>query len=488
MNEHLKATLGLDARPFATALRGAKGAAADFQTGIAKIGQLITASFFAGFLKKSIDFAASIKDISDTTGIATGTIQAFRQKAEEAAGSAAIADKALEKFTITIGEAKDGTATAVKSFEDLGISLEELQASSPEKIFARVSDQLAKIKGPTERARLAMEIFGKSGIKLATSFEGGSKALRELQDELKKTGKILDDEAIAKLDDYDARIKRFQNSINTGGSKAVAFIGSVTEKIGTFLGTLSSNLSVADLFMPGKGVNADNLINAYKSIGQIEKDNLRIAAEKLAAEKELTAQVEATARAKRQQLEEENKIMALMEERAKITGERGKFSVEELAGMDPKKVTNQNLQVDIARAKLIERYEKGAKAWMEIDPKQAELFRDRIDAVKSKMEFLKPDRLMEIDKQIQEFQAKRVNEFMAQNPQQRVDAGSGIFNAQMQQMLADSMANAMKLTLTDAKYAAIPERLEKALKEYLNEDRATWEYIKEVGIKVRNSE
>jgi hypothetical protein len=381
MNEHLKATLGLDNGPFVRGLRGARGAAMRFSDGLSGLGKIVAGSIFGTAVKSAIDFASTIKDVSETTGIASETLQAFRLKAETAAGSTEIADRALEKFTVTLGEALSGNDAAQKAFESLGVSLFDLRgkAKSNQQIFEDTVEALSKIKEPSERARLAVDLFGKSGVKLATSFEGGKKALKEFQEEAIRTGKILDEHAIDRLDRLDERFKRLKVNVMTGLSRFVAFMSTGFEGIYTFLKGLQEGLAQTKKGESFIEAMVRSLKNGLDEVYKNEMKLLEVKDKVVESAKSETEELEKQLKLARKKREEEEAAEAA--KRGNTVTEAGKFSsIEDLLKRARElKESGAKLMPDLAqdaeRAKLAQQYLSISEGFKGIDAaKSSEYF------------------------------------------------------------------------------------------------------------------
>ncbi len=74
----------------------------------------------------------------------------------------------------TVLNADMGLATAVDSLKMLGLEVDQLKGRSPQEQFTMLADTVSKIKDPSTRAALAMQVFGKAGQKLIPMMAGGA--------------------------------------------------------------------------------------------------------------------------------------------------------------------------------------------------------------------------------------------------------------------------------------------------------------------------
>lgn len=182
---------------FNAVLAGAAGGlAAGFFSQIASLpGTLIATT------KAALEYAGSLGETSQQLGIGTKFLQEFRFAAGQNGTTTEQADKALGKFSITLGQAfNNSSSTAGKALEKLGLNLATLGKSSDSERFAAVADAIAKIPDPAQRAAAAVALFGKGGLAILPTLEAGAKGFRAQADEAQRYGLILSDGQIQNAD------------------------------------------------------------------------------------------------------------------------------------------------------------------------------------------------------------------------------------------------------------------------------------------------
>ena len=151
-----------------------------------------------------------------------GTSFEFVQVLEEAAKRSGVAvdqlASGLQKFAVNVDKAREGGTAAAAAFDRLGISQEELQNTDPTELAGRVADALDGIEDPAERARIATELLGKSGLELLPAFRG--------------------------VDDAQEALSRFSASIDNVDVGRLAGVDDSFDDIKTALQGLSQNLLV----------------------------------------------------------------------------------------------------------------------------------------------------------------------------------------------------------------------------------------------------
>lgn len=129
-----------------------------------------------------------ISDAMNVTGLSGDFLQTLRFGAADAGVSLQGLIGGLTKFNSVLAKA------AAKGGQVVGIDAKDLMAMKPDERILAVVDAIEKIPDPAQRARAAMDAFGKSGAKLLPAFEGGAEALTDAMADLKSKGLIMSDE------------------------------------------------------------------------------------------------------------------------------------------------------------------------------------------------------------------------------------------------------------------------------------------------------
>ena len=152
----------------------------------ATFGLIISGGAFVGLVKGAIDSADAFGKMSDQTGIAANTLQAYVNAGKLAGVSQETIDKGLRRLAQSMREADQGVATYKDSFDALGISVRTVDGTfkTSEQVLAEISDKFATMENGATKAALAMEIFGRSGASLINLLNGGSASLEEFNYEV----------------------------------------------------------------------------------------------------------------------------------------------------------------------------------------------------------------------------------------------------------------------------------------------------------------
>lgn len=165
----------------------------------ATVGLGAAAFGFVSAARGALEYAGALQDASDNTGMAMGVMQQYQ--AAFMAGGVAAEDftGAVTKLNKGMAEAsagKDKTLAAL--FTKLRIPLRDArgQIRNVADVLPELSDAFEKNTNPAVRARIAMELFGKSGAKLLAVLGKGGKSMAEARAEAQRLGAVLSDLAI----------------------------------------------------------------------------------------------------------------------------------------------------------------------------------------------------------------------------------------------------------------------------------------------------
>jgi hypothetical protein len=115
----------------------------------------------------------------------------------------------MQKFSINIGKANDGAKIQMEAFQDLGVETKNLDGTTKSvfELFKDTSDQLGSLTDKTLQARLASELFGRTGVEMTVLFNEGAEGIERYGRQLSSVNGIMGGESIN-------AIQRFNDSWN----------------------------------------------------------------------------------------------------------------------------------------------------------------------------------------------------------------------------------------------------------------------------------
>jgi hypothetical protein len=171
-------------------------------------------------------------DMAERLGFGVEALQSLQMAAklsgvEDATG-------ALQKMTVAIGKAVESGET--DAFDRLGLSLQNIQAMSPEEQFRAIQSAIAALPTPAERAAAAVSLFGRSGVELLPLM---SKNLTEVEQRMKRLGAVIGDDQVegigAMNDALDAVKMTFDGIVGTVVGNLAPIVESITQEFLSFV-------------------------------------------------------------------------------------------------------------------------------------------------------------------------------------------------------------------------------------------------------------
>jgi hypothetical protein len=140
-------------------------------------------SRYVSDIRKTIDESAKL---AQRTGIAVEALQGFQIAASRSGVNNL--EGAVQRLTISIGDAGQGVKTAQDGLSRLGLSFEDLSRLAPEDQFRAVAREISKLPSQAEKAAAAADLFGRTGVELLPLFAAN---LSEIEERSAKLGMIL---------------------------------------------------------------------------------------------------------------------------------------------------------------------------------------------------------------------------------------------------------------------------------------------------------
>lgn len=153
-------------------------------------------------------------------------------------------------------DAKSGSESSAKMFEQLGLSMEDIQDLSQEDLFALVISSLQNMEDNTERAALANDLLGRSSSELRPLLNQTSEATQEQIQALHDMGGVMSDDAVkngaAFQDSLTSLKSAFGGVTNSLAAELIPNITSMADKITEFIssGGLQTFLDTMEKLLP----------------------------------------------------------------------------------------------------------------------------------------------------------------------------------------------------------------------------------------------
>ena len=207
------------AESFGSKLKSGISTAAKWGTAIVG-GATAAGAALVKFAESSASTADNIDKMSQKIGISREAYQELDFICSQSGTSVDNLQAGMKSLVSAMDGAASGTASNVEQFNRLGISVTNADGSlrNSEDVMWETLSALQSMDNETEKARLATELFGRSGTELLPLLNSEAGSLEEMKQQAHDLGLVLDDELIdngVSLTDTLDQMKRSFGSIVT---------------------------------------------------------------------------------------------------------------------------------------------------------------------------------------------------------------------------------------------------------------------------------
>lgn len=210
----LSVHLGLETAAFEKGSKRAENRMSGFQKNMQRTSNAVKTAF-VGMLgvfavdqivqvaKAGLEYASSLGEVASQLGVTTKALQEYRYAASQAGIEQGEMDLALAQLTRRLGDAANGAKEPAKALEALGISVRDANGHVLDagEAIPLIAEGLKNLQSPAERAAILVDLFGKSGQKLAPLLEGGAAGVNNLRNAAHELGIVLSNKQIQDADE-----------------------------------------------------------------------------------------------------------------------------------------------------------------------------------------------------------------------------------------------------------------------------------------------
>ena len=190
----------------------------------------------------AIDTAAAgdtIDKLSQKLGLSAEAYQEWDYVLSQSGVNIESAGMGLKTLTNQIDSAKKGSKEAQERFAKLGISMDDINKLSREELFTKAIMGMQGLADNTDRAALANQLFGRTGMELAPLFNATAKSTEALKQKAHDLGFVMSDEgvsaAVKYTDSLDTLKRTFQGVKNNIVSQLLPGFTSITTGLSELL-------------------------------------------------------------------------------------------------------------------------------------------------------------------------------------------------------------------------------------------------------------
>lgn len=155
--------------------------------GLLGVGTAAAAGLFA-VAKSYANFGDDLLDTATKTGASVEALSELDYVAKLNGTTIEGVAGGLKVMQRSLSEAAGGAEGASEKFDMIGLSVEQLRAMSPDKQLEAIASGIMRLVDPADRARAAMDIFGRSGADLLPILAMGGKGIAAMREQARALG------------------------------------------------------------------------------------------------------------------------------------------------------------------------------------------------------------------------------------------------------------------------------------------------------------
>lgn len=240
----------------------------------AAIGSMVaglTAAAFATWIKGAIDAGDAASKMSAKTGVAVKDIAGMDL-------SFRLGGLSGDAMSSSMGRLSKGIVEGSKGLEQLGVKTKGADGSlrGTREVLWEVADRFQGMDNGARKTAMAMELFGKSGADLIPMLNGGSEAMKEMDDMAQKLGLSISEEAAANSEKFNDTLDLLMmGSQGVARGLASELLPTLTSVSGAFLASMTEGDKLAKtaqfigtgfklLYSVGAGV-----VEVFSTVGKV---------------------------------------------------------------------------------------------------------------------------------------------------------------------------------------------------------------------------
>ena len=191
-----------------------------------------------GFVSDTADRMDKIGKSAQKLGTSAKFMGTLQFAAEQTGANMEQLQSGMKAMQRNIGGLSMGTGEAVKAFEALGLTFDDIKDMTAEEQFTFLSDKLAGVADETQRAYLATRIFGEGGQELANMLANGGDGLTVYQEKMAALGIEVGENQVDSAAKFKDALNVMQKMFDVVKSKIIDVLAPALEELAYFFSSL----------------------------------------------------------------------------------------------------------------------------------------------------------------------------------------------------------------------------------------------------------
>ncbi len=218
-------------------LKRFQGVASNIAAGIAGAFSIYA---IRGMINDFADLGDMFDKMSQRTGVSVEALSGLKFAAEQSGASIETVETGIRNMQRVLLDVQQGSTTAAKTLQMLGLNINELKTLSPEQQFLEMAQAIAGVEDPSRQAALAMELFGRSGTQLLPMLRQGEAGIEQLMAEAKRLGIVMSEEDAKAAADFTDAMNRLSKVFQGIATQLASVITPLLTKLSNTFTSLDS--------------------------------------------------------------------------------------------------------------------------------------------------------------------------------------------------------------------------------------------------------
>ena len=213
-NKDLKKKLGESDRHMSSFAKNMKKHSGAIKAGLVGVG-VAAVAIGAKMFTSTVATGVQLDKMNKTLGISVEQLGRFTYALNQEHASIEVFQIGMKRLSKAMFDADEGLAESVRTFENLNISLYDTAGGlrNVDDVMMETADIFMNMTNNTEKAALAQEMFGKSGMELIPFLEMGSEGINALGMEAEELGIIMSGQTAKDMKAFDDEMTKMKGAV-----------------------------------------------------------------------------------------------------------------------------------------------------------------------------------------------------------------------------------------------------------------------------------
>ena len=182
-------------------------------------------------VKKTSETIDQQAKFADVVGLTTEEFAGYQVAAKITGVEMGQLNTGFTRMLKNVGDAEDGLSTATRALDKLGLSAEDLKQLATDEQIKLIADRFQQLENPVDKASVALNLFGRSGLALGKLLDQGSEGIERFQAEADALGLSVSRVDAAKVELANDALARVNFIAEAAGRSLTIELAPIIEKI-----------------------------------------------------------------------------------------------------------------------------------------------------------------------------------------------------------------------------------------------------------------